>query len=311
MNTTPIPAKGATIPLVAPLAAVARGDEAQILEAALLSGAHVLLEGPPGTGKSTLLRQVAREREIPFVLVEGNAELTPARLIGHFDPALVLERGYAAEIFEDGPLLEAMRTGGLLYVEELNRIPEETLNVLLAAMSEKEIAVPRLGRVFAAAGFGVVAAMNPFDAVGTARVSSALYDRTCRISMGYQSAEAERDIVSLHSPRIDPSWRGKVVALVRASREHDGLEWGSSVRGAIDIARIAVELAGLRGVPVEDWHVGLAASTVSLSGRIRLHDSTGRSPEDVVREMYERIFGPEPTDDSTDDSDSEGSPGEP
>jgi MoxR-like ATPase len=291
-----------------PMDAVARTDEAQILEAALLSGAHVLLEGPPGTGKSTLLRQVARDREIPFVLVEGNAELTPARLIGHFDPALVLDRGYAAEIFEDGPLLEAMRTGGLLYVEELNRIPEETLNVLLAAMSEKEISVPRLGRVFAAAGFGLVAAMNPFDAVGTARVSSALYDRTCRISMGYQSAEAERDIVALHSPGIDRSWGAKVVELVRASREHDALEWGSSVRGAIDIARIAVELAGLRGVAVDDWHVGLAAAKVSLSGRIRLHDSAGRSPEDVVSEMYERIFGPEPSHDSA-DPDPEASPG--
>jgi len=289
--------------------AVARAEEAQILEAALLSGAHVLLEGPPGTGKSTLLRQVARNREIPFVLVEGNAELTPGRLIGHFDPALVLERGYAAEIFEDGPLLEAMRSGGLLYVEELNRIPEETLNVLLAAMSEKEIAVPRLGRVIAAPGFGLVAAMNPFDAVGTARVSSALYDRTCRISMGYQSAEAEHAIVTAHSAGVDSAWCAKVVALVRASREHDALEWGASVRGAIDIARIAVELAALRGLPVDDWHVGLAAAYVSLSGRIRLHDSTGRSPEDLVREMYERSFGPEPADDST--LDAEGSPGEP
>lgn len=309
MNTTTNPAKGATASRVAPLAAVARASEAQLLQAALLSGAHVLLEGPPGTGKSTLLRQVAHDRAIPFVLVEGNAELTPARLIGHFDPALVLERGYSADIFEDGPLVEAMRTGGLLYVEELNRIPEETLNVLLAAMSEKEIAVPRLGRVAAVPGFGVVAAMNPFDAVGTARVSSALYDRTCRISMGYQSAEAEDEIVALHSPDIDPDRRSKVVALVRASREHEALEWGSSVRGSIDIARIMVELSALRGEPVDDWHVGLAASMVALSGRIRLHDATGRSPEDIVREMYERIFGPEPSD-QVEDSKSEGSPGE-
>lgn len=308
MAAAPAPSAGAA-GSAAPRDAVARAEEAQILEAALLSGAHVLLEGPPGTGKSTLLRQVARDREIPFVIVEGNAELTPARLIGHFDPALVLERGYTPIIFEDGPLLEAMRTGGLLYVEELNRIPEETLNVLLTAMSEKEIAVPRLGRVVAAAGFGLVAAMNPFDAVGTARVSSALYDRTCRIAMGYQSAEAERDIVSLHSPDIDPAWRSKVVALVRASREHESLEWGSSVRGAIDISRIAVELAGLRGVPVDNWHVGLAAAKVSLSGRIRLHDAASRSAEAVVSEMYERIFGPEPSETSP-DPDAQGSPGE-
>jgi MoxR-like ATPase len=82
-----------------------RDQEAELLEAALRSGAHVVLEGPPGTGKSTLLRQVASGHKVPFVLVEGNAELTPARLVGHFDPALVLARGYRPDIFVDGPLL--------------------------------------------------------------------------------------------------------------------------------------------------------------------------------------------------------------
>ena len=117
--------------------------------AALGSGAHVLIEGPPGTGKSTLLRHVASGRSVPFFLVEGNAELTPARLVGHFDPALVLSSGYRPDVFVDGPLVEALRCGGLLYVEELNRVPEETLNVLLTVMSERELNVPRLGRVVA------------------------------------------------------------------------------------------------------------------------------------------------------------------
>ena len=88
-----------------------RDQEAELLEAALRSGAHVVLEGPPGTGKSTLLRQVASGHQVPFVLVEGNAELTPARLVGHFDPAMVLAKGYRPDIFVDGPLLEAMRSG--------------------------------------------------------------------------------------------------------------------------------------------------------------------------------------------------------
>jgi MoxR-like ATPase len=279
-----------------PTEVIERAAEAELLEAALLSGAHVLLEGPPGTGKSTLLRRVATGRHIPFVMVEGNAELTPARLIGHFDPALVLSKGYASEIFEDGPLLEAMRSGGLLYVEELNRIPEETLNVLLTAMSELEITVPRLGRVTAAAGFALVAAMNPFDAIGTARVSGALYDRTCRISMDYQTAEAEQSIVGLRTTDLDPAWRAQVVELVRRTRDHDDIRFGSSVRGAIDVARLSVELARLRGTVTDDWHVGLAAAKASLSGRIRLQDGCDRTPEQVVSELYAAVFGAEPSD---------------
>jgi MoxR-like ATPase len=294
-------------PSSGPVPVVERAAEAEILEAALLGGAHVLLEGPPGTGKSTLLRQVAAGRRIPFVMVEGNAELTPARLIGHFDPALVLSKGYVSEIFEDGPLLEAMRTGGLLYVEELNRIPEETLNVLLTAMSELEITVPRLGRVAAEPGFALVAAMNPFDAVGTARVSGALYDRTCRISMDYQSAEAEQQIVDLRS-RVEPAWRASVVTLVRNTRTHPDIRFGSSVRGAIDITRLAVELGRLRGTSTDDWHVGLAAAKASLSGRIRLHDGCGRTPEEIVTELYVGVFGAEPGE--TDDPGEEATPGE-
>lgn len=224
----------------------------------------------------------------------------------------MLSKGYAPDIFEDGPLLEAMRTGGLLYVEELNRIPEETLNVLLTAMSELEITVPRLGRVAAAPGFALVAAMNPFDAVGTARVSSALYDRTCRISMDYQSPEAEQAIVGLRTTDLDPGWRARVVELVRSTRTHDDIRFGSSVRGAIDVARLAVELARLRGTTTDDWHVGLAAAKAALSGRIRLQDGCDRTPEQVVTELYVAVFGAEPTDDrDTDDAaDTEGSPGE-
>jgi ATPase subunit of ABC transporter with duplicated ATPase domains len=56
-----------------------------VLAATLSSGCHVVLEGPPGTGKSTLLRAVADGAGLGVEFVEGNAELTPARLVGHHD----------------------------------------------------------------------------------------------------------------------------------------------------------------------------------------------------------------------------------
>ncbi|MEJ6720589.1 AAA family ATPase, partial [Ilumatobacter sp.] len=174
---------------------VGRVRELELVIAAIDANRHILIEGPPGTGKSTLLRGVAREMDIGFEFVEGNAELTPARLIGHFDPARVLSEGYDPDVFVAGPLAQALNDGSLLYIEELNRVPEETLNVLITVMSERELNVPRLGRIEAAPGFRLVSAMNPFDAVGTARISGAVYDRVCRIAVGYQSVADETMIL--------------------------------------------------------------------------------------------------------------------
>ena len=273
-------------------AVVGRRREVELVVAALDAGRHVLLEGPPGTGKSTLLRAVANGLGIGFVFVEGNAELTPARLVGHFDPARVLNEGYDADVFVDGPLVTALRDGALLYVEEINRIPEETLNVLITVMSEGELNVPRYGRVAATSGFRLVAAMNPFDAVGTARISGAVYDRVCRVSMGYQSATDEERIAARDGRDLPAGWLGKVVDLVRRTRSHPDLRVGSSVRGAIDMAAVAASLAGVRGKTVTDKSVSLDAALVALSGRVRVREGSTRTSEDVITELWSEVFEP-------------------
>jgi MoxR-like ATPase len=181
----------------------------------------------------------------------------------------------------------------LLYVEEINRIPEETLNVLITVMSEGEIHVPRLGRVTATNGFRLVAAMNPFDAVGTARISAAVYDRVCRVSMGYQISAEEKEIVERKMTRgnLDAVWIDGVVEVVRRTRTHPDLRVGSSVRGAVDTVLVAQSLAELRGQVASQPSVSLDAALVALSGRVRVREGCNRTAEDIVTQIWQDVFG--------------------
>jgi MoxR-like ATPase len=254
------------------------------------------------------LRAITAEWGIPLVFVEGNADLTPGRLVGTHNPARVLREGYLADNFVDGPLLRAMRSGGFLYIEEFNRAPEDTLNTLLTALAEREITVPWLGTVTAEPTFRLVASMNPYDNVGTNRLSTSMYDRLGRLAIGYQDAESEWAIVALRAPNL-PEAQGPAlasrlgadaVALTRATREHPDIRQGSSVRGAIDLALVADQLlrrrgtTGLTGTTVltEDTYrqVVFDAMSLALSGRIRLDETVEATPEEVLHQIWEDYF---------------------
>jgi MoxR-like ATPase len=280
---------------------VGRGRELELILAAVAAGRDLLLEGPPGTSKSTLLRAITAEWGVPLVFVEGNADLTPAKLIGHHNPARVLREDYSAANFVDGPLLEAMREGGFLYIEEFNRAPEDTLNTLLTAMAEREVAVPRVGRIAARPTFRVIATMNPYDNVGTTRLSTSVHDRLCRLAVTYQDAQSERGIVALRAalrPEIPADLAAALisdaVAVTRATREHPDVRQGSSVRGAIDLTLVAGELLALRGIgdPGDSRYRDTVfdAMVVALSGRIHLDETAETTPEAVLRQIWEDHF---------------------
>ncbi|MGH3096405.1 MAG: AAA family ATPase [Streptosporangiales bacterium] len=280
---------------------IGREYELDLVLSAVAAGRDVVLEGPPGTSKTTLLKAITGEWGIPLLFVEGNADLTPAKLVGHHNPARVLREDYSAENFVAGPLVEAMRDGGFLYIEEFNRAPEDTINTLLTAMADRRLAVPRVGTIGAAATFRVIASMNPYDNVGTTRLSTSVHDRLCRLAVSYQDDEAERGIVALRTTDREQARTpfgdrlvADAVAVTRGTREHDEVRQGSSVRGAIDIVLIGRELAGLRDVtvPDDDAYPALVydGMVVALSGRIHLDEAAEATPEQVLREIWENHF---------------------
>lgn len=282
---------------------IGRERELELILATVAAGRDLILEGPPGTSKTTILKAITEEWGIPLLFVEGNADLTPAKLIGHHNPARVLREDYSAENFVPGPLVEAMQRGGFLYVEEFNRAPEDTLNTLLSAMADRSIAIPRVGAIQALPSFRVIASMNPYDNIGTTRLSSSIHDRMNRLAIDYQDETAEISIVELRAS-LDPASplesqiASDAVAVTRRTRSHEEIRQGSSVRGAIDVALIAKQLAELRKIirpsPVaeaDDYAEMIFDSMiVALSGRIHVDEASELTAEQVLREIWEDHF---------------------
>src|SRR5437763_3089785 len=128
--------------------------------------------------------------------------------------------------------------------------------------------------------------MNPFDAVGTARVGQAIYDRMCRIALGYQDQAAGERIVE-RVTGIAGDLTELAVGLARATREHEALRTGSSVRGSIDMVLLATGLEELRGEASFDSL--LDAALAAFSGRIRVEEGRPETPEDVIAALLARI----------------------
>jgi MoxR-like ATPase/Mg-chelatase subunit ChlD len=283
---------------------VGRVEDTQLLLAALGAGRDLLLEGPPGTSKSTILRAVADLSGSTLHFIEGNADLTPSKLVGHHSPSRVLQEGYSPDNFTHGPLPLAMAEGGILYIEEFNRVPEDTLNALLTAMAERELTIPRAGSVRAAPGFRIVAAMNPFDNAGTAQLGSAITDRLCRVVLDYQPEPEEREIVARRTDSSDAWLIRLAVRTARLTRRHPDLRMGASLRAAIDFVLVAEQLAILRDVTLsrapEDEQarrtlVGAAQTTFSVKMVVR--EAARRTADEVVEEVVNAaLTNPPPPD---------------
>ena len=221
---------------------VGRERELATALAVLGAGRHLLLEGPVGVGKTTVALAVCDHLGRDTVRVDGDDRYSESKLTGWFDPPLVLKQGYGEEAFFAGPLVEAMQGGKVLFINELNRMPESVQNVLLPALDERLLQLPHIGEVRAADGFQVVATQNPVEYVATGHLSEALRDRFEHLALLYQGADEEAAIVMAETGSDDAQLVRTAVRLTRATRLHPRFRKGASVRGAIATVAIAERL---------------------------------------------------------------------
>ena len=256
---------------------VGREEELAVALAILASNRNLLLEGPVGVGKTTVALAVCRHLGRKTIRVDGDERYTESKLCGWFDPALVLKQGYTEKTFTAGPLVQAMREGAVLFINELNRMPESVQNVLLPALDERFLVLPQIGDVHAVAGFQVIATQNPVEYIATGHLSEALRDRFEHVALRYQSLEDELAIVrtAVACTPADPV--DEAVAIVRATREHAKFRKGASVRGAIAMILIARHLSGPDTLR--------RAAQAALATRVELKDDVENDLPAVLDEL--------------------------
>src|SRR3984893_2749123 len=160
------------------------------LTIAIVARGHVLLQGPPGLGKTLLSKSLAAALGGNFRRVQGTADLMPSDIIGiHiFDTA---KREFE---FRPGPLF-----ADVLLVDEINRASPKTQSALLEAMEERQVTVERKSYALPAR-FLVIATQNPGDYEGTYPLPESQLDRfMLRIEMTYPARADEEKILEQYA----------------------------------------------------------------------------------------------------------------
>lgn len=261
-----------------------------LLKDSIDAGVTPCLVGPPGVGKSLLARKVAEDTGRGFYEIFFDENMTPSRLIGAFDPALVVRRGRTVESFEPGPLIRAMVEGGLFVAHELNRATEFCQNSLIAPLEERHYHLYPFGMIKAEDDFAFVATQNPIETSGTYRLSRVLIDRIgVWIRMDYPSKETEIEILRVNAPAFDlsESVMNKIYKIVDDTRGNPDLEIPASPRSGIYLTRLVDHYRD----KFEDEDAAIrffAPSVLAKEMRVR---NPGKTVEGIIEEILEKRLG--------------------
>lgn len=230
----------------------------------LLCGGHILLEDIPGTGKTTLVKSLARSVNASFTRVQFTPDLLPTDLTG----ANIYNQKTGEFTFKPGPVFTQ-----ILLADEINRATPRTQSSLLECMEEGQVTVDGQTHILEKPFF-VVATQNPIEIQGTFPLPEAQLDRFfMRLAMGYPPAENEREMLAefmLGSPlesispvtdtdeilkaqqkirqvHVSEAVQEYLLRIVAATRSHDRVRLGVSPRGSIAFLRASQAWAALEG----------------------------------------------------------------
>jgi MoxR-like ATPase len=283
---------------------VGRKREIRLILAAVRSGTPVLIEGGVGRGKTRVSLEVAKALQRSFFRVDGAPDMSVQKIVGWFDPSLVLmeseeaekrniKPGFSWDTFIDGPLTRAMKEGGILFVNEGTRLPSDTWNALLTAMDERIVVIPKLGTVKAEPGFSVIVTANPMEHAGAYPLPEAAADRFVWVPMDRQDSSEEREII-----RRELLLRGYqdisrseqaldvIEACVNQTYHHPDLVTGVSVRAGIQMGCILAELDG----DPRDQDVVLQAALMAFQKKLKLKDNVTKTREQIIAEIVNAAF---------------------
>jgi MoxR-like ATPase len=240
------------------------GTAVDLMLVGLLARGHVLLEGVPGTAKTTLVKAFGASLGCTVRRIQFTPDLLPADITGTY----VLNPREGTFALRAGPVF-----GNVVLADEINRAPAKTQSALLEAMQERQVTIEG-DRYELPNPFLVLATQNPIDLEGTYALPEAQIDRfLVRVRMGYPSHKDEvamlrthgvaapdpnpvlsaNDVLQLQSiaarVHVEEDIREYAVGLTTFTRGHGKVVLGASPRATLSLIRAAKANAVVAGRP--------------------------------------------------------------